>query len=133
MSPAMHLMEFLRAGRELPATVASPELEGLAGRRVRVAGVLDALRVTGAASGGAMEFLTLEDEEGVFEATVFPDAYRRFAASVRGPGPYVVTGRVEDHLGAISITAERIERSPDGSSPLPASGSRIPTPPGQLS
>jgi DNA polymerase-3 subunit alpha/error-prone DNA polymerase len=109
MSPGMHLMEFLRAGRDLKGTVASPELERLAGRRVRVAGVLDALRVTGSASGGAMEFLTLEDEAGVFEVTVFPDVYRRFAASVRGPGPYVVTGRVEDHWGAVSVTAERIE------------------------
>jgi len=113
MSPAMHLMEFLRAGRDLPKTVASTRLAEFAGRRVRVAGVLDALRVTGSASGGAMEFLTLEDEEGVFEVTVFPEAYRRFAASVRGPGPYVVTGKVEDHLGAISVTAERIDRAPD--------------------
>jgi len=110
MSPGMHLMEFLRAGREFPMTVASSRLAGLAGRRVRAAGVLDALRVTGAASGGAMEFLTLEDEEGVFEVTVFPDVYRRFASLVRGPGPYLVTGRVEDHLGAVSITAEKIER-----------------------
>jgi len=44
---------------------------------------------------------------------VFPEAYRRFAASVRGPGPYVVTGKVEDHLGAISVTAERIDRAQD--------------------
>jgi predicted kinase len=57
----------------------------------------------------------------VFEATVFPDTYRRFAASVRGPGPYVVTGKVEDHLGAISITADRIERAPEtAGSPLSA-------------
>ncbi len=109
VSPGMHLMEFLREGRDLAGTVASPELEGLAGRRVRVAGVLDALRVTGSASGGAMEFLTLEDEAGVFEVTVFPDVYRRFAAIVRGPGPYVVTGKVEDHWGAVSVTAERID------------------------
>ncbi|HEU4334844.1 MAG TPA: DNA polymerase III subunit alpha, partial [Candidatus Eisenbacteria bacterium] len=113
MSPGMHLMEFLRAGRDFSRELTSARLAEFAGRRVRVAGVLDALRVTGSSAGGAMEFLTLEDEAGVFEVTVFPDAYRRFAASVHGPGPYVVTGRVEDHLGAISVTAERIERAPD--------------------
>jgi DNA-directed DNA polymerase III PolC len=129
MSPAMHLMEFLRAGRNLEGTVPSTRLGELAGRRVRVAGVLDALRVTGAASGGAMEFLTLEDEEGVFEVTVFPSVYRRFAASVRGPGPYVVTGKVEDHLGAVSVTAERIDLVQGGAAaaddlPLPGRAAR---------
>ncbi|HZN62854.1 MAG TPA: hypothetical protein VFC90_10670, partial [Planctomycetota bacterium] len=58
--------------------------------------------------------------EGVFEVTVFPDAYRRFAASVRGPGPYVVTGKVEDHLGAISVTAVRID--------LPGAARQAPAP-----
>lgn len=121
MSPGMHLMEFLREGRDLSRTIASARLPGLAGRLVRVAGVLDALRVTGSAAGGSMEFLTLEDEAGVFEVTVFPEAYRRFAALVRGPGPYIVTGRVEDHLGAISVTADRIDRAPEAEArPQPA-------------
>jgi len=109
MSPGEHLMKILRPGLGLEGLVVSTDLGRLAGRRVRIAGVLDALRVTDARSGGAMEFLTLEDEAGVFEATVFPAVYRRFAAAVRGPGPYVVTGRVEDHYGAVTVNAERID------------------------
>jgi len=76
---------------------------------VRVAGVLDALRVAEARGGGSVEFLTLEDAAGVFEVTVWPSAYQRIAARVRGLGPYVVTGRVEERMGALAVAAESVE------------------------
>jgi DNA polymerase III alpha subunit len=61
-----------------------------------------------ARSGNMVEFLTLEDEQGVFEVTVWPAVYRRVAANVRGLGPYVVTGTVEDRIGAVAVNAEDI-------------------------
>ncbi|HKS16439.1 MAG TPA: OB-fold nucleic acid binding domain-containing protein, partial [Planctomycetota bacterium] len=113
MSPGIHLMELLSPGLDRAGMVSSAELEALVGRRIRVVGVLDALRVEETRSGGSMEFLTLEDEAGVFEVTVFPQVYRRFASSVRGYGPFVVTGRVDDQHGAIAVNAERIEKAPE--------------------
>jgi len=56
-----------------------------------------------------MMFLTMDDPCGLFEVTVFPDLYRSVRKSVGRYGPYVVTGRVQQQYGAISITAERLE------------------------
>jgi len=46
------------------------------GRRVRIAGVLEAHRTTQTRNGRTMRFLTLDDEHGLFEVTVFPGTCR---------------------------------------------------------
>jgi len=51
-----------------------------------------------------MEFLTLDDEDGIFEVTVFPNAYRRLRGKVSGLDPYIVTGRAEDQYGARTVS-----------------------------
>jgi error-prone DNA polymerase len=56
-----------------------------------------------------MIFVTFSDQWGRFEATFFPDAYRRVApALVRGPGPFLIRGRVESELGVESLTAHEV-------------------------
>jgi DNA polymerase III alpha subunit len=42
-----------------------------------------------------VQFVTLEDECGLLEATVSPETYQRFADPIKNPGPYLVEGRVE--------------------------------------
>jgi DNA polymerase-3 subunit alpha/error-prone DNA polymerase len=123
-----HLMEILAPGLERDGCVATSELPLLVGRRVRVAGVLDAMRLVdtqlssgdrwrgqwkawqerGGPSAGTMEFVTLEDEHGLVECTLFPKVYDRFAMVVRGYGPYVAEGVVEDQLGAVTLNVEAI-------------------------
>jgi DNA polymerase III alpha subunit len=58
-----------------------------------------------------MKFLSMEDETGTFEVTLFPKAYRRFGGSVDGRGPYLVWARVEADAGSLNLTAERLERA----------------------
>jgi DNA polymerase III alpha subunit len=79
------------------------------GRRVRIAGVLEAQRTTRTDRGQTMMFLTLDDEHGLFEAALFPDALRRTRAPFDRYGPYLLTGTVEDQYGAVTITAGRVE------------------------
>ena len=56
-----------------------------------------------------MIFVTFSDQWGRFEATFFPEAYRRAArALVRGPGPFLIRGRVESELGVESLTADEV-------------------------
>ena len=86
------------------------ELPGLLGRRVRMIGILDTTRGTPTKNGELMQFITMEDETGVFEVTLFPKLYARTRRLLTDCGPYVVTGRVEEQYGSISITAERVER-----------------------
>ena len=80
------------------------------GTDVRLAGIVAAGRTAHTEKGETMAFLTLSDEEGLFEVTLFPDLYRKVGARVSeaGIGPFLVEGRVEDQYGAVSITATAI-------------------------
>jgi DNA polymerase III alpha subunit len=96
--------------RPLLAREVDADSRGLAdrvGRRVRIAGLLEAQRAAETRKGGTMLFLTMEDEFGLFEVTVFPDAVRRIRSLARY-GPYVVAGRVEEQYGAVTVSAEDV-------------------------
>jgi error-prone DNA polymerase len=58
-----------------------------------------------------MEFLTLEDEHGLFEAVLFPQVFRRCRSLIGTLGPYEVAGKVEERYGAVAITAESIRKT----------------------
>lgn len=92
----------------------SRSLAAWAGRRVRMVGLLATGRGARTARGEPMAFLTLEDEAGLFEAVMFPAAYRRFRRAVGTLGPYVVTGRVEVRHDAAAVAVERLERHASG-------------------
>ncbi len=87
----------------------SRDLPRCVGKRIRIAGVIEATRTTRTDAGRAMMFLTMDDQYGTFEVTVFPDVYRRAREVIRGYGPYVVTGKVEQQYGVLTITAEHLE------------------------
>ncbi|HOD80569.1 MAG: DNA polymerase III subunit alpha [Planctomycetes bacterium ADurb.Bin126] len=87
--------------RDLPRRVA---------RRVRLAGVIEAHRTTSTQKGATMHFLTLDDEHGLFDVTVFPDVARGIGALSRDRyGPWLVTGTVEEQYDVVTVTAEKIE------------------------
>ena len=82
------------------------DLPHFGGKEVAVAGVLFADRRARTKTGEFMKFISLEDEWGVVEAVLLPDAYQRLGARITTRGPYLVTGTVEDHLGAVSLLVE---------------------------
>ncbi len=86
------------------ATVTATTTEGREGREVRAGGLLAALRELRTRKGGVMAFGTLEDLEGAFELTIFPEPYARFGALLKrclagaeagDPVPVLVTGTLE--------------------------------------
>ena len=89
--------------------VTSRDLPRSVGRIVRIAGMLEAQRTAATQKGDAMMFLTMDDEYGVFEVTLFPDICRAFGGSLGRYGPYVITGKVEEQYGAVTVTAQRVE------------------------
>ncbi|HUT59300.1 MAG TPA: PHP domain-containing protein [Phycisphaerae bacterium] len=106
-----HPMAFHRARRsELPEMVDadSRDLPRCIGRTVRLAGVIEAQRRTSTQRGGQMLFLTMDDEFGLFEVTVFPGALGRNRTRLTHYGPYLVTGTVEEQYGAITVSAGKI-------------------------
>jgi hypothetical protein len=55
-----------------------------------------------------MQFVTLEDEWGLIECTLFPGTCEPVAYLAMGP--YTATGRVEEQFGVLTLTAEKFER-----------------------
>ena len=103
-----HVMGLFRPSLRAKVDADSRSLSQRVSGRVRIAGVLEAYRTTRTSRGETMSFLTLDDEWGLFEVTVFPDARRRSRVNFNRYGPYVVSGRVEEQYDCVTVTADNI-------------------------
>jgi len=103
-----HIMSLVRPLLGGKVDADSRDIPAAKGKRVRIAGFLEAQRTTRTRRGG-VTFLTLDDEYGLFEVTL-PDGVRpRQNRPFSKYGPYVVTGRVENQYDSLSITAKSVE------------------------
>jgi DNA-directed DNA polymerase III PolC len=73
----------------------SDELPSLRGKRVTLCGWVVTYRHVGTKNYRNMMFVTLEDQRGVYEVALFPDAYDRYGGLVFETRTMRVTGRVE--------------------------------------
>ncbi|MFW6107322.1 MAG: DNA polymerase III subunit alpha [bacterium] len=108
LSAGEHPMAALRPWLAQRGVVESASLPRHRGETLRAAGVVAATRSTTTRKGEPMRFVTLEDETGIFEVTLFPRVCRRYSRLVDGYGPYLVEGKVEDQYGAVSMNAWRL-------------------------
>jgi DNA-directed DNA polymerase III PolC len=81
------------------------------GRLIRLAGLVATGRHTETKNGEEMQFITLEDEWGLVDVTLFP----RLCPPVPhlGIGPYIVEGDVEEQHDVLTVTARRFYRATD--------------------
>jgi len=86
-----HPLDFLPRNGE----VWSDELPKLRGKRVTLCGWLVTYRRVGTKTYRNMMFVTLEDQRGVYEAVLFPEAYEQYGRLVFETRAMRVTGRVE--------------------------------------
>jgi DNA polymerase-3 subunit alpha len=84
----------------------SDELDGLRGKRVTLCGWVVTYRHVGTKNYRNMMFVTLEDQRGLYEVVLFPDAYDRYGGLLFETRAMRVTGRVE--MGG-QIHGERME------------------------
>ena len=89
--------------------VKAGELVKHVGRRVRVAGLLITGKTVQTKQNDPMQFLTFEDDTGLVETTFFPDAHRRFCHILDRTRPFLLTGRVEEDFGAVTLTVSHVE------------------------
>jgi len=97
-----HPLDFLPRNGE----VWSDELDELRRKRVTLCGWVVTYRHVGTKNYRNMMFVTLEDQRGLYEVVLFPDAYDRYGGLVFETRAMRVTGRVE--VGG-QINAEKME------------------------
>src|SRR4029077_5441816 len=85
-----HRLDFLPRNGE----AWSDELPGLRGKRVTLCGWVVTYRHVGTKNYRNMMFVTLEDQRGVYEVVLFPDAYDRYGGLVFETRTMRGTGRV---------------------------------------
>ena len=104
VSTGPHIMELYRPGLRGDVNATSKDLPARIGTCVAIAGVIEARRKTPAANGREVVFLTMDDEFGLFEATFFPDPSA--AEQFESYGPHIITGKVTEKYGVVSIDME---------------------------
>ncbi|HYE98888.1 MAG TPA: hypothetical protein VEJ18_08255, partial [Planctomycetota bacterium] len=93
-----------------PRPFDSRHLPSSEGRRVRLLGIMATARIAVTAKSEPMEFLTMEDEHGLFETVLFPDVFRRCRQWIGTLGPYEIIGKVEVRYDALAVRAESVRK-----------------------
>jgi DNA polymerase III subunit alpha len=75
---------------------------------VKVAGVIETLKIKRTKRGEKMAVLTLEDQTGSIEVVVFPDAFERYSPLLKSDEPLLVTGTAEVDESAVKIISQEI-------------------------
>ncbi len=100
--------ELVARRRGLPPLAGSASLPCLEGGRASLAGVVIAAKEVLDRQGRPMAFYSFEDEEGLFEAVLFPQAYARGLPTLEGNSALLVVGTIECDYGVPSIHAEEV-------------------------
>lgn len=105
-----HIMDFIRP--KLPKTVlTSREIAGQTSGPVQMAGLVIRPHRPPTRSGRTVVFLTLEDEHGLIDVTIFEDVYKRYAKTLFTEPLLLVSGEISrrDAGENSSIIASRIQ------------------------
>jgi DNA polymerase III alpha subunit len=89
--------------------IAACDLERYVGKSVTLVGCLLTEKMAETKHGEPMEFLTFEDQTAMYDATLFPDAYRRYCHVLASEKGYVVRGLVEESFGAVTLTITELQ------------------------
>jgi len=108
----LHPMKLFEEPLTKRRIVKAVEMARFSGKRVRMAGLLLTGKIVSTKHGDPMEFITFEDESGLIETTFFPKAYERFCAILDRSQPFILSGLVDEHYGAHTLTVDRVERMP---------------------
>jgi DNA-directed DNA polymerase III PolC len=107
MHVSAHPMRVLRPEAARQGCLTTVEAVKRIGSFVRIAGILAAARRLWTRDR-VMQFVTLEDEHGTLEAVLFPTAYRSSGEGLDNPGPFLLTGVVENDHGDVHLRVSRI-------------------------
>ena len=115
-----HYMSLLREHLKAAGFATSRSLATMArGRRVKLAGLLVRPHRPPTRSGRTVVFLSLEDEFGLADVTVFEGVYQKYGQYIfcNPCPPLIVWGKVERRGKGVSVTAERLAHLDPGDFP----------------
>jgi DNA polymerase III alpha subunit len=92
------------AGRTTPAR----NIPRHVGHTLTLTGVCLTTKTVKTRQGEAMEFLTFEDQTGLFECVLFPAQYKLFNDLVRWEKLFLIRGKVEEAWGVYTVTIEKL-------------------------
>jgi DNA polymerase-3 subunit alpha/error-prone DNA polymerase len=85
------------------------DIRRYAGRNVLFLGWCITSKTIPSQTGEAMQFVTFEDETGLVETVVFPEAYKKFVRFLAWQEAFWVKGRVQIEYGTVNVLVSSVE------------------------
>lgn len=89
-------------------SILARDLDRYVGKEVILIGWLLTEKIVSTKKGEPMEFMTLEDQTGMYDATLFPTTYRHYCHLLATNQAYVITGWVEEQFSAVTVTVKTL-------------------------
>lgn len=65
-------------------------------------------KIVSTKKGDPMEFMTLEDQTAMYDATVFPQTYRQYCHLLATNQAYMIIGLVEEQFSTVTLTVRTL-------------------------
>ena len=104
-----HPLTLYRQQIERLQPIPASQMHQFIGQRITMVGVLITEKAAHTKHGQAMEFITLEDVTALYDATLFPDVYRRCCHLLSPNRAYVVLGLVDESFGVATLTVHDLQ------------------------
>jgi len=88
--------------------ILAKDLDQYVGKEVTLIGWLLTEKIVSTKKGEPMEFMTLEDQTGLYDATLFPETYRTSCHLLATNQAYALMGLVEEQLGTITLIVKEL-------------------------
>jgi error-prone DNA polymerase len=118
--------------RELGGTrlQSSKEIPQNLGKPIVLPGMLATAKEVRTSRNEQMTFVSFEDAHAIFETVFYPKAFRKYFPLLDQVGVFLISGRVENDMGALSVNVERLtEVVRTGTDPCLLAGPTSPAPP----
>jgi DNA-directed DNA polymerase III PolC len=106
---SIHPMEHYRKKISKRDVIYAKEILRFAGGRVKVAGIMITAKTVLTKDERLMQFISFEDETAIYETVFFPEEYRKFSRLLVSQRPYILSGRVDEEFGVISLDVNGVE------------------------
>ncbi|TKB79520.1 MAG: DNA polymerase III subunit alpha [Nitrospira sp.] len=103
-----HPLDLFKEALADTSHILAKDLNQYMGKEVTLIGWLLTEKIVSTKKGEPMEFMTLEDQTGMYDATVFPNMYREYCHLLATNQAYIVTGLVEEHFSTVTVSVHTL-------------------------